>query len=107
LAWGVKTKSRITKGLNGWVQVFLQFIDKKIFEATQIEKIKQATKSKKPDGLASNAVLGPSKRSKSGVCQDPTPSDTPSDSDTELAVPHAEDSSEKDGGRGVLYWSFL
>jgi hypothetical protein len=30
------------------------------------------------------------------VCQDPTPSDTPSDSDTELAVPFSDDSTEED-----------
>jgi hypothetical protein len=34
-----------------------------------------------------NAPLGPSKRWKRKVCQDPTPSDTPADSDIELAVP--------------------
>jgi len=30
------------------------------------------------------------------VCRDPTPSDTPSDSDTDLAVPFADDSTEED-----------
>ena len=29
------------------------------------------------------------------VCRDPTPSDTPSDSDTDLTVPFAVDSTEK------------
>jgi hypothetical protein len=64
---------------------------KKIVEATQKKKIKEATKSK-TNRLASNAVLGPSKRQKSRVCQDPNPSDTPSDLDTDLAVPFADDS---------------
>ena len=63
-------------------------------EATQKWKIKQATKSK-TSRLASN-VLGPSKRRKKRVCRDPTPSDTPSDSDTDLAVPFADDSTEED-----------
>jgi len=30
------------------------------------------------------------------VCRDPHPSDTPSDSDTELTVPLAKDSTEED-----------
>jgi hypothetical protein len=30
------------------------------------------------------------------ICRDPTPSDTPSDSDTELVVPLADDSTEED-----------
>jgi hypothetical protein len=64
---------------------------KKVVEGTQKKKIKQATKSK-TSRLASNALLGPSKRGKRRVCRDPTPSDTPSDSDTDLAVPFADDS---------------
>jgi len=63
--------------------------------ATQEQKIKQPTKSK-TNRLASNILLGPSKRRKRRVCRDPTPSDTPSDSDTDLAVPFADDSMEGD-----------
>jgi len=40
---------------------------KKFIEATQQKKIKQATKSK-TSWLASNALLGPSKRQKRKVC---------------------------------------
>ena len=58
------------------------------------KKIKQAIKSK-TSRLASNALLGPSKRRKRGVCRDPTPSDTPSDSDTDLTVPFADESTEE------------
>jgi hypothetical protein len=64
---------------------------KTFVEATQKKKIKQATKSK-TNQLASNALLGPLKRQKRRVCQDPTLLDTPSDSDTDLAVPFAENS---------------
>ena len=67
---------------------------KKFVEATQKKKIKQATKSK-TSRLASNVLLGPSKRRKRRVCRDPTPSDTPSDSDIDLAVPFANDSTEE------------
>jgi hypothetical protein len=63
--------------------------------ATQKNKIKQATKSK-TNRLASNALLGPSNRQKRVVCRDPTPSDTPSDSDTDLIIPFAEDSTEEE-----------
>jgi len=62
--------------------------------ATQEKKIKQATKSK-TDRLVSNALFGPSKRRKRRVCRDPTPSDTPSDSDTYLTVPFADNSIEE------------
>jgi hypothetical protein len=84
---------------------------KKFVEATQKKKIKQATKSK-TSWLASNALLGPSKRRKRRVCRDPTPSDTSSDSDTDLDVPFADDSTEEDeeqdaGFCSVAYWSFL
>ena len=43
-----------------------------------------------------NALRGPSKRWKRRVCRDPVTSDTPSDSDTDLAVPFADDSMEGD-----------
>ena len=68
--------------------------DKNFVGATQKKKIKQATKSK-TNRHASNALLGPSKRRKRVVCRDPTPSDTPSDSDTDLTVSFADDSTEK------------
>ena len=68
---------------------------KKFFEATHKKKIKQPTKSK-TSRPASNALLGPSKRRKGKVCRDPAPSDTPSDSNTGLAFPFAEDSMEGD-----------
>jgi hypothetical protein len=61
----------------------------KKIEASQKEKIKQATT--KTNHLASNVLPGPSKRWNRRVCQDPTPSDTTSDSDTGLAVPFADD----------------
>jgi hypothetical protein len=64
---------------------------KKFVEATQKKKIKQATKST-TNQLESNALLGSSKRQKSRVCQDATPTDTPSDLDTDLAVLFADDS---------------
>jgi hypothetical protein len=63
---------------------------KKFVEATQKKKIKQITKSK-TNQLAMNALLGPSKRQKRRVCWDPTLSDTPSNSDTGLAVPFPDD----------------
>jgi hypothetical protein len=63
---------------------------KKFVEATQKKKIKQATKFK-ASWLASNVLLGPSKRQKRRVCQDLTPSDSPSDSNTDLAVPFTDD----------------
>jgi hypothetical protein len=62
---------------------------RKSVEATQKKKIKQATKSK-TNQLASNALLGPSKRQKRRICHVPTASDTPSDSNTDLAVPFAD-----------------
>jgi hypothetical protein len=64
---------------------------KKIVETTPKKKIKEATNSK-TNWLASNAILGPSKRQKKRVCRDLTPSDTPSDLDTDLAVPFTDDS---------------
>jgi hypothetical protein len=62
---------------------------------TQKKKIKQTTKSK-TNRFASNALLGPSKRRKRVVCRDATPSDIPSDSDTDLTVPFADDSTEEE-----------
>jgi hypothetical protein len=62
-------------------------------EATQKRKIKEVTKSK-TSRFVSNVLPGPSKRRKKRVCRDPTPSDSPSDSDTDLAVPFADDSTE-------------
>jgi len=38
-----------------------------------------------------NALLGPSKRRKRRVCRDPALSDTPSDLDSNVAVPFADD----------------
>jgi len=69
--------------------------NRKFVEETQKKKEKQASKSKisRP---ASNALLGPSKRRKRRVCRDPALSDTPSDSDTDLAVPFADYSTEED-----------
>jgi len=63
--------------------------------ATQKKKIKQATKSK-TNRLASNALLGPSTRRMSEFCRDPTASDSPSDSDSDLTVPFADDSTEEE-----------
>jgi len=63
---------------------------KNFVETTQNIKIKQKTKSE-TKLLASNALLGPSKRRKRRVRRDPPPSDTPSDSDIELTVPLAND----------------
>jgi len=69
--------------------------NKTFVEAIQKKNIKHATKSK-TSRPASNALLGPSKRRKRRVCRDPTPSGTPSHSDTDLALPFAEDSAEED-----------
>ena len=63
--------------------------------ATQNKKIKQATKSK-TNRLPSNALFGPSKRRKRRVCQELTPSDTPSNLDTDLTVAFADDSTEEE-----------
>jgi hypothetical protein len=68
---------------------------KKFVEASQEKKIKQATKSK-TSWLVLIALLRPSNRRKKSVCRDPTPPDTPSDSDTDLAVPFADDSTEEE-----------
>jgi hypothetical protein len=67
----------------------------KTLEETQKKNIKQATKSK-TKRFVSNALLGPSKRLKRRVCRHPAPSDTTPDSDTELAVAVADDSTEVD-----------
>jgi hypothetical protein len=68
---------------------------KKIVGATQKEKIKQANKPK-TNRLASNALLGLSKRRKKRFFRDPTPSVTSSNSDTDLTVPFADDSTEEE-----------
>jgi hypothetical protein len=68
---------------------------KTFVEAIQKRKIKQATKSK-TSRFASNVLLGPPKRWKERACQDPASSDTPSDSDTDHAVPFADNSTEED-----------
>ena len=68
----------------------------KIFvEATQKKKIKQVTKSK-TSRPASNALLVPSKIRKRRVCRDPTPSDTLSHSEIDLAVPFTDNLMEGD-----------
>jgi hypothetical protein len=72
-----------------------EFILHKFYWVTQKRKMKQATKSK-TNRLTSNAFLGPSKRRKRRVWRDPTPSDTPSDSDADLTVPFADDSTEEE-----------
>ena len=72
---------------------------KEYVETTQKKKIKQATKSKS-SRPALNTLLGPSKRRtkrrERRVCQDPALSDTPSDSDTDLAVSFTDDQMEED-----------
>ena len=68
---------------------------KKFVEATQKKKIKQATKSK-TSRPGSNALLGPSKRRRRRVCRDPAPSDTPSHSEIDPAVPFADNWMEGD-----------
>jgi hypothetical protein len=55
----------------------------------------QATKSK-IGSLAPNSLLGPSKWQNRTICRDPIPTDTPSNSDTELALTLADDSTEDD-----------
>jgi len=67
---------------------------KRIVGETQKKKIKQATKFK-TNQLVSNAFLGPSKDGGGGL-RDPAPFVTPSDSDTDLAVPFADDSTEEE-----------
>jgi len=68
---------------------------KNFVEATQKKKIEQATKSKtRPPG--SNALFGPSKRWSRMVCRDPPPSDTPSHSEIDRAVPFADNWTEGD-----------
>jgi hypothetical protein len=77
---------------------------RKFVGATQKKKIKQATKTE-TNWLASNALLGPSKRRKRWVCWNPTSSDTPSDLGTDLAVPFNDNSveeEEQDTGTGHL-----
>jgi hypothetical protein len=67
---------------------------KKIVDATQKKKIKQATKSK-TSWLATNVLLCPLKRRKRIVRRYPTPPDTPSDSHTYLDVSLADDLTEE------------
>jgi hypothetical protein len=62
---------------------------KKFVDTTQKKEIKQAI-TFKTNWLALNCLLGPSKRQKKRVCWDPTLFDTPSDSDTDLAVPFTD-----------------
>jgi hypothetical protein len=66
------------------------------------KKIKRGTKSKTKQ-LASNALLGSSKRWKRRVCRAPTPSDTPSDSATDLAVPFDDDLTEEEENADCAY----
>jgi hypothetical protein len=82
------TAKKITSSL--YSSLYRHFV-----EASQKKKINQATKSK-TKRLASNALLGPSKRQKRRVCRDPTPSDIPPDSDIDLAVPFADESTEEE-----------
>ena len=75
----------------------------KFVGATLKKKIKQASKPK-TSRLASIALLYPSKRRKRRICRDPTLFDTPSDSDTDLAVPFADDSRvEEEQGSDCVY----
>ena len=60
------------------------------------EKVSKQTTKSKTSWLASTALLGPSKRRKRSVCWDPAPSDTPSDWNTDLAVPFADNLMEGD-----------
>ena len=75
---------------------------RKFVGATQKKKIKLATKSK-TIRFASNALLGPSKRQKRRVCRNLTPSDIASDSDTDLAVPFDDNSTEEKQDADFVY----
>ena len=79
----------------GTAKKIMSSLYKKFVEANQKKKIKQATKST-TSRPGSNALPGPSKRRKRRVCRDPALSDTPSDSDIDLAVPFADDLMEGD-----------
>jgi len=68
---------------------------RKFVGATHKKKIKWTTKSK-TNRLAANTLLGPSKRGKRRFCRNRTPSDTLSDSDTDLAVLFDKDSTEEE-----------
>jgi hypothetical protein len=70
---------------------------RKFVGATQKKKIKQATKSK-TNGLASNAILSPSKRHKRGFAG--IQLRLTLNSTTDLAVPFTDDSTEE--GNNVL-----
>jgi hypothetical protein len=71
---------------------------RKFVGATQKKKIKEATKSK-TNRLASNALLGPSKRRKRRVCRDPIPSD----SDTDPADTFDDNSPEEEQDADCVY----
>ena len=71
------------------------FTLQKIWWVNSEKKMKQANKTE-TNRLASNALLGPSKRRKRSVCREPTPSDTLSDSDTDLAVIFDDFSTEEE-----------
>ena len=79
-----------------------EFTLQKICGVNLRKEITQATKSK-TNRLASNVFLSPSKRRKRRVCWDPTRSDIPSDSDTELAVPFDDDSPEEKKDSDCVY----
>jgi len=59
--------------------------------------------SPKPIGLAECSSWYFKKRQKRRVCRDPTPSDTPSDSDTDLVVLFTDDSTEEDDEQDADY----
>jgi len=57
----------------------------------------------KPIGLRRMLFLVLQKRRKGRVCRDPTPSDTPSDSDTDLVVLFTDNSTEEDDEQDADY----
>ena len=52
-------------------------------------------------------LLGPSKRRSRRVCRDPAPSDTPSHSEIDLAVPFADNSTKGDEEQDAVVCSVL
>jgi len=68
--------------------------------------IQQATKSN-TSRPGSNALLVPLKRRIRRVCRDPAPSDTPSHSETDVAVPFADNSTEGDEEQDAVVCSVL
>jgi hypothetical protein len=99
LSWGPSKHSAV-KNLKpnlcgGTAKKITSSLHKKIVEETQKNKIKQATKSRTKQFVL-NARVGPSKGLKRRVRWDATPSDSTPDSDTELAVTVADDSTEVD-----------